>query len=146
MPFGWGGRGYRWMYWLTGLPGWARFGYPWSYAWWRCRFFPWLPRWWWTGIYGPVVWTEFGPTIANYTHAQCANFDPNTQICRLFGIKIDPNAPACPNFAPRIQPPSKEEEIGYLKEELKALEEEKRILEREIEDIKRRLKELEGKE
>ena len=28
-------------------------GYPW--LWWRCRWFPWLPRWWWTGIYGPIA-------------------------------------------------------------------------------------------
>ncbi|MHA1238762.1 MAG: DUF5320 domain-containing protein [Candidatus Odinarchaeia archaeon] len=28
-PYGWWGRGrgYRWMYWLTGLPGWMRFGF-----------------------------------------------------------------------------------------------------------------------
>jgi hypothetical protein len=38
------GRGYRWMYLQTGLPGWARYGYPampWSH---RCMHFPWLPR------------------------------------------------------------------------------------------------------
>lgn len=22
--------------------------------WWGCRCFPWLPRWWWTGMYGPI--------------------------------------------------------------------------------------------
>ena len=43
---------------MTGLPGWMRFGYPG----WRCRWFPWLPRWWWTGLYGPVRWVE-GPVI-----------------------------------------------------------------------------------
>ncbi|RLG56711.1 MAG: hypothetical protein DRN88_03855 [Candidatus Hydrothermarchaeota archaeon] len=26
-----------------------------------CRFFPWLPRWWWTGIYGPI--TPYTPYI-----------------------------------------------------------------------------------
>ncbi len=26
MP-GWGGRGWRWQYWATGLPGWMRWGY-----------------------------------------------------------------------------------------------------------------------
>jgi len=26
---------------------------PWF--WGRCRWFPWLPRWWWTGIYGPIL-------------------------------------------------------------------------------------------
>jgi len=29
-------------------------GYPY-WLWWRCRWFPWLPRWWWTGIYGPIT-------------------------------------------------------------------------------------------
>lgn len=39
---------------------------PWGRGWWRgwgwrgnpfpfCRWFPWLPRWWWTGIYGPIT-------------------------------------------------------------------------------------------
>lgn len=41
----WSGRGYRWMYRLTGLPGWA---------WPRCFWFPWLPRWWWAGIYSGI--------------------------------------------------------------------------------------------
>lgn len=27
---------------------------------WRCRWFPWLPRWWWTGIYGPA--TPYAPS------------------------------------------------------------------------------------
>lgn len=28
---------------------------PYGYwGWGRCRRFPWLPRWWWTGVYGPV--------------------------------------------------------------------------------------------
>ena len=34
------------------------YGYPygpWPYwGWGRCRWFPWLPRWWWTGLYGPM--------------------------------------------------------------------------------------------
>jgi len=29
------------------------YGYPWF--WGRCRWFPWLPRWWWSGIYGPLT-------------------------------------------------------------------------------------------
>lgn len=31
---------------------------PYGYAdwfWGRCRRFPWLPRWWWTGMYGAVT-------------------------------------------------------------------------------------------
>ena len=25
------------------------------WPWGRCRGFPWLPRWWWSGIYGPIT-------------------------------------------------------------------------------------------
>jgi len=125
MPFGWGGRGYRWMYWLTGLPGWARFGYPWSYAWWRCRFFPWLPRWWWTGMYGPIEWTPEGPRLVTST----------TQ------------STSAPQSITTLQPPtfSREEELNYLKEEVRMLEEERKALEREIEELRKRIEELEKK-
>ena len=34
------------------------YGYPYSdWPYWgrgRCRWFPWLPRWWWSGMYGPI--------------------------------------------------------------------------------------------
>ena len=26
-----------------------------------CRWFPWLPRWWWTGMYGPITPYALGP-------------------------------------------------------------------------------------
>jgi len=42
------------------LPGWGR-GNPYPF----CRFFPWLPRWWWSGMYGPVQWTPQGPVLAS---------------------------------------------------------------------------------
>jgi len=29
--------------------------YSYAYWFWRCRWFPWLPRWWWMGIYGPLT-------------------------------------------------------------------------------------------
>jgi hypothetical protein len=48
------GRGYRWMYLQTGLPGWARYGYPsmpWSH---RCMYFPWMP-WDYPGFRAPVL-------------------------------------------------------------------------------------------
>ena len=31
---------------------------------WRCRWFPWLPRWWWTGIYGPMTPYTISPPYA----------------------------------------------------------------------------------
>ena len=122
MPWGWGGRGYRWMFWLTGLPGWARFGfgYPgWGSYFWSCRWFPWLPRWWWSGIYGPVTWTPQGPMLASQTTS-------TTRYLPTF-----PQAPL-----------TKEEEIRYLEEELKALEEEKKMIERELEALRKRLGEI----
>ena len=34
------------------------YGYPYGASpylgWGRCRRFPWLPRWWWSGMYGPM--------------------------------------------------------------------------------------------
>jgi hypothetical protein len=36
----------------------ASYGYTYG---WRCRWFPWLPRWWWSGTYGPITpWTPYG--------------------------------------------------------------------------------------
>ncbi|MGQ9514489.1 MAG: DUF5320 domain-containing protein [Thermoproteota archaeon] len=43
MPYGIGPWGW--------FPG--QYVYPY-WGWGRCRWFPWLPRWWWTGIYGPI--------------------------------------------------------------------------------------------
>jgi len=37
-----------------GLWGWFIMPYPY-WGWSRCRWFPWLPRWWWTGIYGSIT-------------------------------------------------------------------------------------------
>jgi hypothetical protein len=126
------GRGYRWMFWLTGMPGWMRtgFGYP---AFGRgnpfgfCRWFPWMPRWWWTGAYGPVQWTPQGPVLASQTN------QPSTQQI--------PVAPM--QFQPQM---TKEQEIQYLEQELKALEEEKKALEEDLESIKKRINELKSQE
>lgn len=45
MPRGFG----FWLWWLA-----APHRYPYAYWFWRCWWFPWLPRWW-TGIYGPIT-------------------------------------------------------------------------------------------
>ena len=52
MPWG---RGFGWRAWYR--------GYPHIY----CRWFPWMPRWWWTGAYGPVYWTPEGPKLGELT-------------------------------------------------------------------------------
>jgi len=116
MPWfgGWGGRGHRWWYRLTGLPGWIRFGYSGVYPWfWQCRWFPWLPRWWWTGMYGPVTWTPRGPVLAQ----NATGVIPQVSS-RGFPI---------------VQPTS---EIEYLKQQ-------KQMLEEQLKGIEKRIKELE---
>jgi len=50
------------------------FGYP-FFGWGRgnpfpfCRWFPWLPRWWWTGIYGPITPFGYGYPFSGYTQS-----------------------------------------------------------------------------
>jgi hypothetical protein len=108
------------MFWLTGMPGWMRAGFwpgnPFGF----CRWFPWMPRWWWTGAYGPVQWTP-------------QTTQPSTQQI--------PVAPM--QFQPQM---TKEQEIRYLEQELKALEEEKKALEEDLESIKKRINELKSQE
>ena len=60
-------------FWGRGFWKWGMFGYSYPgygyfpFFWGRgnpfpfCRWFPWLPRWWWTGIYGPVNPFIYGP-------------------------------------------------------------------------------------
>ena len=123
------------MFWLTGLPGWARFGYsypftttysgtsttayPTPYAlaypsnwFWRCRWFPWLPRWWWTGMYGPVQWTPQGPVISQ----------PSVSTT-----------------------PVQTTDIEYLKRQKQALEQELKAIEDQLRYIEERLKQSGGK-
>lgn len=33
------------------------------------------------------------------THRECANF--SNGFCKLYGVSVDPNGPACPNFTPK---------------------------------------------
>jgi len=44
-------RGFGFWLWWSSMPYWL---------WWRRLWFPWLPRWWWTGLYGPI--TPFAAT------------------------------------------------------------------------------------
>jgi hypothetical protein len=117
------------MYYVTGMPGWMRagFGYP---AFGRgnpfgfCRWFPWMPRWWWSGMYGPVEWTPQGPVLASQSTAQSA-----TQQIPLTPMQFQPQM-------------TKEQEIQFLEQEIKALEEERKALDQDLESIRNRLNEL----
>ncbi|MDI6639601.1 MAG: DUF5320 domain-containing protein [Methanocellales archaeon] len=77
-----------------------------------CRWFPWMPRWWWTGMYGPI--TPYGYVAAAPT--------PPTggYLYDLWGAPI-----AIP----------KEQEVAML-------EEQARFLEQQLDQIKKRLEEL----
>lgn len=131
MPWG-RGRGFRWMYYATGMPGWMRagFGYP---AFGRgnpfgfCRWFPWMPRWWWTGNYGPIEWTPQGPVLASQTATQ-----PSVQPMPVTPIQFQPQM-------------TKEQEIQFLEQEIKALEEERKALNQDLESIKKRINELKAR-
>ena len=133
MPFG--GRGYRNWFYATGLPGWMRAaqGLP-AYSrgfanyransdtaagtsfrgnpYWNCRFFPWLPRGWWSGAFGTIQWTSQGPKLV----AQASKETQTTQ--------------------------SQEQELQALEQQMSAIEEEKKALEQDLEQIKERIKEL----
>ena len=163
MPWGWGGRGWRNWYYATGMPGWVRasYGLPAWGAGWRfsysgfwpgwgrgnpypfCRWFPWLPRWWWTGMYGPVQWTSQGPQLVSQSTTQTFPqqpqpvSQPTTQTAQTqqFPVQVQPQLP----FSQQL---TKEQEIQYLEQELNALEQERKSLEQEIQSIKERLNSL----
>jgi len=52
-----------------GMGPWGWFQAPYAYPYWgwgRCRWFPWLPRRWWTGMYGPITPYTTTPYTAPY--------------------------------------------------------------------------------
>ncbi len=96
-----------------GPMGWMMAPYSgWPSYWGRCFRFPWLPRWWWTGMYGPAIpYTPYAGATQYYPPGYT-------------GIWPSPFGPA-----------SKEEEKAALEEQAKFLEE-------ELSRIKQRLDEL----
>ncbi len=69
--------------------------------------------------------------MAYPTHRECANFRDGR--CLLFGIEVDPDAPACPNFTPRasITPgaPSPQAELWRIRMEIEGIRRSLSILE-----------------
>ena len=123
------GRGRRYWFYLTGMPGWARMssnypvgfrGNPYPF----CRFFPWLPRGWWTGAFGPIEMTPQGPVLTGSSVSD--------QVKQgWFGFPQQSNMP-------------KEQEIAMLENQLKMIEDEKKVIEQTINSIKERIKQLKG--
>lgn len=87
------------------------------YTFWRCRWFPWLPRWWWTGMYGPVSYGPYGPQLAQ---PYAEPYTPYTY----------------PGAVPQIP----------KEEEMKMLEEQEKYLREQLEGISKRIEELKKKE
>lgn len=108
------GRGWRWMYRLTGLPGWMRFG-----------FSPgWLGR-------SP---TGLGPAATFLMTGQW----PTPQMQAWWNAMGGYYQPAPPTGAANLSPNlSPQEELQMLKEQAKALQE-------ELDAVLQRIKELEG--
>jgi len=48
----------------------AQYWHPYASWFWRCRWFPWLPRWWWTGIHGPITPYMLPPAYTGITKEQ----------------------------------------------------------------------------
>ena len=135
MPFGMGPYGWMGMY-----------GYP--YWGWRCRWFPWLPRWWWTGIYGPITpftgapWMPYSPysSYALTTTPWTAFYAP------YYASSYSPYAPptaAMPNVAyPFPYLAGAEASQIPREQEIEMLESQAAALQQQLDQIKKRLEEL----
>ncbi len=109
---GWGGRRYRWMYYLTGMPGWLRFGFS---PGWIGR----SP----TGLPPTAQWLISSGLLPQYMSylTQTAPLTPMTP-------PVTPGLPTMPGLP-------KEQEKLMLEQQMKSLE-------AQLEAIKRRLEEL----
>jgi len=144
MPFGWGrgfGRGFGW------------WGNPYV-----CARFPWLPRWWWTGMYGPMTpftgapgmpYTPYGQYGTYATSAPTAA--PWTTYTPYYAPPYStyaPPAPAMPSMAypspytPSPYPTGAEIPQIPKEQEKQMLEGQAAALQQQLDQIKKRLEEL----
>ena len=156
MAYGQGGwrRGRRNMYYLTGMPGWMRFGYP---SWWMGSpaGMPAAQSPLQAGQIPQPYSTQTPAQISVPSHENCANYRDG--FCTLYGIPIDPNTPVCPNFTPKnisstpqmsSTPPTFQVPVGFPQaqmskdQEIQMLEGQARMVEQQLELIKKRLEEL----
>ncbi|MDI6885520.1 MAG: DUF5320 domain-containing protein [archaeon] len=157
MAYGYGygrGGGYRWgnMYYLTGLPGWGRFGY--SPSWAGRSATGLLP----TAQYlmqtGQMPQFIPGMQAMVLTHSNCVNFVPPNR-CALKDKEVDSDSMgvACKDFQPRTFAPGygapfPTMPFGFTtptmtkEQEIQMLENQAKMLEQEIEQVKKRIMEL----
>ena len=151
------------MYYLTGVPGWMRFGYS---PGWVGRSPTGLPP---TAQYlmqtGQVPQpypAQVPAQISVPTHENCANFRDG--FCTLNGAAVDPSAPVCPSFTPKSPTPTQQTppmqpmfqapasfspvQMPQIpkEQEIQMLEGQARMFKQQLEQIKKRLEELGKKE
>lgn len=146
--FGAAGRG-GYGYWArtTGMPGWMRSAYGWpAYGGWGgqgrgnpypyCRFFPWLPRRWWSGMYGPVQWTRQGPMLSSQTGPTTTGQVPQTPM-RTPSMTPYGAPPQAMGSMPSMTPtaPTQQQSVETLRQQ-------KQMLEQQLEGIEETLKDL----
>ncbi len=125
--FGWGrgwgrGRGYRWRFWMTGVPGWLAYGF--SPGW--VGVTP-------TGLPPFAQWLIDTNQLSNFLQYLRQTFpqylSTSTYTMPPTGVPI---SPVSPYSMPALPP----------EEELKVLEEQKKFLEQQLQELKKRLDEL----
>ncbi len=138
MPFGWGrgfGRGFGW----GGNP-------------YVCARFPWLPRWWWTGMHGPMTPFTGAPGMPYMSYGQYGTpgmpYSPDyTSPYGQYGTYAPP-APAMPSmtypspYVPSPYPTGAEIPQIPKEQERQMLEGQATALQQQLDQIKKRLEEL----
>lgn len=141
MPFGWG-RGFG--------RGFGGGGNPYV-----CARFPWLPRWWWTGMYGPTTPFTGAPGMPYDQYSTYATSAPTAAPWTTYTpyyappySTYAPPAPAMPSmtypspYAPSPYPTSMEIPQIPNEQERQMLEGQAAALQQQLDQIKKRLEEL----
>ena len=141
MPFGRG-----WFGWGGGR-GWGR-GNPYPF----CRNFPWLPRWWWTGMYGPITPFTGAPRMPYGQYSTSAlTAAPWTTYTPYYApphSMYTPPTTAMPSmmypspYVPSPYPTGTEIPQNPKEQERQMLEGQAAALQQQLNQIKKRLEEL----
>jgi len=121
---------------------------------WRCRWFPWLPRRWWTGMYGPITpftgapgmpygqygtYTTSAPTVAPWTNIPYYAPPYSTYATPTTAM---PSMTYPSPYAPSPYPTGMEIPRIPKEQERQMLEGQAAALQQQLDQIKKRLEEL----
>lgn len=115
--------------------GWSMGMYGRPYRGWRCRWFPWLPKWWWTGMYGPITpfTTAPGTSYTPYYAPPYSTY--GTPATAMPSMMYSPYATSPYSIGAEIHQIPKEQERQMLEGQAAALQQ-------QLDQIKKRLEEL----